>query len=88
MKEYAIRERQNGRTVKFFCFDLSAATDRVPAILQRDIISMILNKEQSMFCHVWYELLVKRDWYHGFNKNNPGTPIRYTVGQPMGALSS
>lgn len=70
-----------------YSYDLSSATDRLPISLQSCLISEIFN------CHrlgpLWASLLVDRDYM--IQKNSygiPEGPIRYTVGQPMGALSS
>lgn len=63
---------------KFSCFDLSAATDRLPIELQRDILNIA---SRSNLGDLWSSLLAI-DWYY---KN---APVRYSVGQPMGAYSS
>lgn len=76
-----------------YSFDLSAATDRLPIWLQRDILSEVFGLD---FALAWENLLVSREWLTpkaglncGFKvtKDYPKT-IKYTVGQPMGALSS
>jgi hypothetical protein len=56
--------------------DLSAATDRLPVVLQSQILN-ILGFEGDL----WRQVL-DREWYLD------GRTVRYTVGQPMGALSS
>jgi len=56
--------------------DLSAATDRLPVILQSQILN-ILGFEGDL----WRNIL-DREWYHN------GTTVKYAVGQPMGAYSS
>lgn len=61
-----------------FSFDLSNATDRLPLSLQIDILSLFIGKRLS---RLWGRLL-QRDWWF------QGNPIRYMVGQPMGAYSS
>nr|QDH88581.1 MAG: RNA-dependent RNA polymerase [Mitovirus sp.] len=61
-----------------FSFDLSAATDRLPIALQQQILTILFGK---WFAKCWAGLL-DRDWWF------QGTPVRYAVGQPMGALSS
>jgi catabolite regulation protein CreA len=65
--------------MKVFSYDLSAATDRFPIDLQVQILSMLYTKEVAL---AWKSVLVNRD-YH-FKDNT----YRYSVGQPMGALSS
>nr|UPW42085.1 MAG: putative RNA dependent RNA polymerase [Guangdong mito-like virus 9] len=56
--------------------DLSAATDRLPVKLQKDILNLIGVDGES-----WYQIL-KRPYFYG------EYPYYYTVGQPMGAYSS
>lgn len=61
-------------------FDLSAATDRLPLLLQSIIMNLILPASGQL----WGELLTDRDyWLPGYRKS-----VRYSTGQPMGALSS
>jgi len=43
------------------------------------VLSLLTSDELAQ---AWADLLVTRDWYH------KGVPLRYAVGQPMGALSS
>uniref|UniRef100_A0AAU6NDL5 RNA-dependent RNA polymerase n=1 Tax=Rhizoctonia solani mitovirus 39-Ph TaxID=3162542 RepID=A0AAU6NDL5_9VIRU len=75
---------------KAFSFDLTAATDRIPAALTASLIGMIFQNRD--LGESWLGLMTKRDFY--FNdkvaeklKVSPG-PYRYAVGQPMGGLSS
>lgn len=64
---------------QLFSFDLEGATDRLPVTLQKRVMSKLLGEA---FANAWAELLVGRDyWLHG-------KPLRYSVGQPMGAYSS
>lgn len=75
---------------KAFSFDLTAATDRIPAKLTASLIGMIY---QNMdLAESWLAIMTKRDFY--FNdkvaaklKVKEG-PYRYACGQPMGGLSS
>jgi hypothetical protein len=70
-----------------YSLDLSAATDRLPISIQVKLLSALINKD---FAIQWARLLVGRTYYL------PGNPklgiesqdIKYSVGQPMGALSS
>jgi hypothetical protein len=64
---------------RFHSYDLSAATDRLPINLQRDILGYYVGSE---IADLWAKLLTDRDWYLD------NQPYRYAVGQPMGALSS
>lgn len=62
---------------KFYCFDLSSATDRLPIDLQVQVLNNLVPKLGD----IWASLL-DIEWEF---KNSY---IRYSVGQPMGALSS
>jgi hypothetical protein len=62
-----------------YSYDLSAATDRLPIDLQEQLLGILINPE---FASSWRSLLVDRPWYLD------STPLYYSVGQPMGALSS
>jgi hypothetical protein len=64
---------------KSFGYDLSAATDRLPIILQMEIIDALV----PGLGPVWREVLVGR----GYALKGHGV-LHYSVGQPMGALSS
>jgi len=68
-------------------YDLSAATDRLPVVLQEAVLSSLLGAE---FAAAWRNLLVNRDYILPVGEYNPDSPkhLRYAVGQPMGALSS
>jgi hypothetical protein len=72
-----------------FSLDLSAATDRLPLWLQKAILAGITGE---VYAQYWAELLVNRDYVLLLKNNNTDRmvryPIRYAVGQPMGALSS
>lgn len=77
---------------KSYGYDLSAATDRLPAILQRTVLSTIYGSE---FGSAWYDLLINRDYDLYYSKEEQSRnnlpekeTFRYAVGQPMGALSS
>lgn len=67
-----------------YSFDLSAATDRLPLIIQEKIISCRFGK---VFAKAWASLLVDRD-YKFSHPLLEIKSVRYSVGQPMGALSS
>lgn len=75
-----------------FGYDLSAATDRLPVSLQQDILSAIGMGDD--IARLWRKLLTHRDYYLAHTKEEqkstgkPGIFLRYSVGQPMGALSS
>lgn len=69
---------------KSFGFDLSAATDRLPISLQVAILSPIIGENAA---NAWKELLTSRSYI--LNNETYGIhEVKYSVGQPMGALSS
>nr|WNM95051.1 MAG: RNA-dependent RNA polymerase [Diaporthe helianthi mitovirus 2] len=77
---------------KFYSYDLSSATDRLPVSLQRDVLSYLYNNEMA---DLWKELLVGRTWRlpksskrYTYDMNPLPESVKYEVGQPMGALSS
>lgn len=59
--------------------DMSAATDRLPALLQAHLLSHVLGRKIGM---AWLSLLTDRPYQHKL------IDYVYAVGQPMGALSS
>lgn len=72
--------RTKGMTL--YSFDLSAATDRCPVVLQELLLAVVFGAE---FAEVWKQLLVLRPYKAPLK----GYPLMwYEVGQPMGALSS
>lgn len=64
--------------LKYYCFDLSAATDRLPVSLQSDILLHL-----GVNGPVWRNIL-NLQWFEPLSKRF----ISYAVGQPMGAYSS
>jgi hypothetical protein len=76
-------------------FDLSAATDRLPVLVQKSILAVMFN---PAFAERWRALLVDREYsILPPVRDRPSDPIhlydvsdhyRYAVGQPMGAYSS
>lgn len=71
-----LNEISQGRPA--FSFDLSAATDRLPVALQVQILQAL----GLVWADAWAALLTKRPWWLG------SRPVKYAVGQPMGAYSS
>lgn len=73
-----------------FSYDLSAATDRLPALLSSKILSKILGIPE--IGDLWLKILTEREF--SFNEktisdyNLKSATVKYAVGQPMGALSS
>jgi hypothetical protein len=68
------------RSGPHYCFDLTRATDRFPALLQAGFLSEYLGKEKAI---AWYNIMVNHEVM-----TPEGKPIFYKVGQPMGAYSS
>jgi hypothetical protein len=69
-----------------YSLDLTAATDRLPIVLQKAILSELFSPDVAS---AWASLLVDRKY--GFNAlgyEKYHGQYKYTVGQPMGALSS
>jgi len=65
-------------------FDLSAATDRLPISSQITLLNTLFGIGDD-----WGQILVGRDYHISPNKYGiPTEAVRYSVGQPMGALSS
>jgi len=72
---------------KFFSLDLSAATDRLPVALQARLLDRAV-KDIPFFGQKWAALLIARDYRISSVKYGVSGKLRYSVGQPMGALSS
>jgi hypothetical protein len=68
---------------RFWSYDLSAATDRLPVSMQALLLEKVFGRG---FGTAWKELLVHRDYKCPHGSGMPS--VRYAVGQPMGALSS
>jgi hypothetical protein len=70
---------------RFHSIDLSAATDRMPIVLQKRVMAYIFGQERA---EAWADLLVG----YPFHCYDMGTKkyslISYQTGQPMGAYSS
>lgn len=75
---------------KAYSFDLTAATDRLPAVLTAYIFEQMLGIPG--IGKAWLSVMTDRDFY--FNeavakkRKVSSGPYRYAVGQPMGGLSS
>jgi len=70
-----------------YSLDLSAATDRLPLILQVHLLNHIFPKLGDH----WGSLLINRDYSvpnHKTLKFHKDLKVRYGTGQPMGAYSS
>jgi hypothetical protein len=89
-QEKSIKRSQDKAVLsgRAYSFDLSAATDRLPVSLSGKILSKIFSDD---FAEAWIQLMTDRDFY--FSKSaqeryQAPEKLRYSVGQPMGALSS
>ena len=78
-----IEKIRNGR-LNVFSFDLSAATDRLPILLQAKILNSVVPDLGTQ----WARLLTGRDYLVPMKYGNETPKVRYSAGQPMGALSS
>lgn len=75
---------------KFFSIDLSAATDRMPRLLQSCLIEAVCNYiglDGADIRKQWL-LIVDRTYSTKGSPINEGKPIRYEVGQGMGLFTS
>jgi hypothetical protein len=85
-------KRSQQKAIKAGCaysFDLTAATDRLPAGLTAIVIARITGTD---IAKEWLGIMTDRDfWFNAHSAKEheitPG-PYRYAVGQPMGGLSS
>lgn len=70
-----------------FGYDLSAATDRLPIQIQKDVLSTLVGED---FASAWKSILVNRPYEVTYRdgKEKVTQSLYYSVGQPMGALSS
>jgi len=68
-----------------FGYDLSSATDRLPIAIQVAILNPVLGSELAQ---LWKSILVDREYAIPRNPYGIEDPVKYSVGQPMGALSS
>jgi hypothetical protein len=76
--ERALARSQGCQT---FCFDLSSASDRIPAFQQARIIGLMGRSQQ--LGETWHSVMCNRSF-----RTPEGQDIRWKVGQPLGALSS
>jgi hypothetical protein len=64
-----------------YCFDLSSASDRIPAKMQKIRLELMSNLHVA---DSWFKVMTKRDFY----VKARGESVRWKVGQPLGLLSS
>lgn len=66
---------------KYWCFDLKSATDRFPMTYQTMVLSKLIGPERT---EAWRNIMVDLPFESPVDKQ----PIKYAVGQPLGAYSS
>jgi hypothetical protein len=76
-----VRSFTGSSGAEVYSFDLTAATDRLPIWLQKEILSTLIGP--SLATH-WATLLTAREYHH----RETNKSYKYAVGQPMGAKSS
>jgi len=94
-------KRAQAKAVEFncsYCYDLSAATDRLPIQLQEAVLDSLWDKDPidtptlaTSFGKAWSNLLILREYNCPASKRvgiYTQSKLKYSVGQPMGALSS
>lgn len=82
-----------GRDHRVWSFDLSAATDRIPVLLQEVLLGYFMTPEyarhwRAILCDREYRApaeLIKQEGWGNFGSQRY---LKYSVGQPMGAYSS
>lgn len=65
----------------YFCFDLSAFTDRFPCLVLHGLLKELIGKKKA---DAWYDIMVGYSFSCKFSKDD----LRYSVGNPMGFYSS
>lgn len=71
---------------EIFSYDLKAATDMIPVQLYREVLIPLIGRKGA---DLWVRLLSERTFLAPKDLRKGGTEwVRYTRGQPMGALSS
>jgi hypothetical protein len=91
-----LESKQADRDRRLWSFDLSAATDRIPVLLQEILLGFFMTPEAASY---WRILLTGREYrvppavikQDGWKRSSQGHPldsVKYEVGQPMGAYSS
>jgi len=71
----------NSRGKPTYCFDLSSASDRIPASMQKYRLQLMKDRHLA---DSWYKVMTRRNFrIKPLNKD-----VRWAVGQPLGLLSS
>jgi hypothetical protein len=69
----------------YWCYDMTACTDRLPVSLQKMIVNEITNNKRG---DSWEYLMTALPFHVPFDNKQHKDEISYEVGQPMGAYSS
>jgi hypothetical protein len=72
----------------YFSLDLSSATDRLPISIQSLLLTNLIPTPGWDFGKIWADILVNRTYWLSSKEYDVDQGFRYSVGQPMGALSS
>ena len=75
---FEMMKAENVNQRKYYSFDLSAATDRLPLALQEQVLASFTN---PTIAGLWRQLV-------SLPFDTPTGVVRYSVGQPMGCYSS
>nr|DBA07246.1 TPA_asm: RNA-dependent RNA polymerase [Gigaspora rosea mitovirus 2] len=69
----------------YYSMDLSSATDRLPVVIQEQVLAEMISKE---YAAAWRALICDRDYMTSWGNPSQRHFVRYACGQPMGAYSS
>jgi len=86
-KGFRLAQELGQKFGKSYAFDLSSATDRLPANVQACLLDCLFGNSLGTY---WLAFLTKRPYFipNGKKYGILEEKVNYTVGQPMGALSS
>lgn len=81
-------QRKSLEAKGIYCADLSAATDRLPLLLQEEILNILFGNKR--IGTIWADLLRSRPFIvrEPLGSLKAGSKVYYGTGQPMGCLSS
>lgn len=89
-KAWVDAEKKNAKK-PLYSMDLSSATDRLPLRLQKPLLACLFDMT-LLESEAWGNILVGRPYFLSARMkklvNNETSSVTYSVGQPMGALSS
>jgi hypothetical protein len=85
---YRLLKMAQRRGLPLYSLDLSAATDRLPVSIQAELLDYLFEQVLPKFGSKWQALLTDRYYLISSRKYRVHEEIKYSVGQPMGALSS